>query len=233
MTDAATWLPLTPLERRSLALDALEKVYKGRLADLEDPPNPNLTVTDLLIETFDVVWSSSTATGAAMFLPGQWLDRFDAYRASENDGRIFFAGEHLSFHHAWISGKHLIHSQQYCFAHMYVEPRILLGAAYSALHTAREMYPGKNIQQLTSSERTGLRNDGRTVTQSRSPFTVQSLAKITPAGVPAIQFIPRDPLRLYSRIGKYDYNSGEGLPGSLGQDEHHALGPLVNHLRRY
>ncbi|EIM82561.1 amine oxidase, partial [Stereum hirsutum FP-91666 SS1] len=104
MTDAATWLPLTPLERRSLALDALEKVYKGRLADLEDPPNPNLTVTDLLIETFDVVWSSSTATGAAMFLPGQWLDRFDAYRASENDGRIFFAGEHLSFHHAWISG---------------------------------------------------------------------------------------------------------------------------------
>ncbi|KAI1502605.1 hypothetical protein F5X99DRAFT_407891 [Biscogniauxia marginata] len=90
MTDASNWLPLTPLERRSLALECLAEMYK------------EVNVHDLLIETSDAVWSQSTATGDAMFLPGQFRARFDVARQPERN--VFFAGEHLSYHHTWISG---------------------------------------------------------------------------------------------------------------------------------
>lgn len=104
MTDAASWIPLAPLERRRLALHNLEKIYGGRLGK-SSATGKDTTVAELLIEAFDAVWSSSTATGDAMFLPGQWLDRFDACRIPENNDRVFFAGEHISYHHTWISGK--------------------------------------------------------------------------------------------------------------------------------
>ncbi|THU82925.1 FAD/NAD(P)-binding domain-containing protein [Dendrothele bispora CBS 962.96] len=94
MTDATTWLPLTPIERRQLAINNLEQLYSGLLKKGE--------ITSLLMETSDAIWSQSTATGDAMFLPGQFLNRFDAARKPEDN--IYFAGEHLSFHHTWISG---------------------------------------------------------------------------------------------------------------------------------
>ncbi|KAH9068012.1 hypothetical protein EDB83DRAFT_2506238 [Lactarius deliciosus] len=40
--------------------------------------------------------------GDAMFLPGQFLSRFEAARQPE--GNVYFAGEHLSHHHTWIAG---------------------------------------------------------------------------------------------------------------------------------
>ncbi|KAI9465780.1 hypothetical protein BJY52DRAFT_1220524 [Lactarius psammicola] len=88
MTDATTWLPLTPTERRSLALFCLAEMYND--------------VYDLLIGTSDAVWSTKSATGDAMFLPGQFASRFEPGRKPE--GNIFFAGEHLSRHHTWIAG---------------------------------------------------------------------------------------------------------------------------------
>ncbi|KAI9441304.1 amine oxidase [Lactarius indigo] len=99
MTDATTWLPLTPTERRSLALFCLAEMYNDEV-DPED--HTKIDVYDLLIGTSDAVWSAKTSTGDAMFLPGQFTSRFEPGRKPE--GNIFFAGEHLSRHHTWITG---------------------------------------------------------------------------------------------------------------------------------
>ncbi|KAI1081315.1 hypothetical protein F5B20DRAFT_569735 [Whalleya microplaca] len=118
MTDASNWLPLTPLERRSLALECIARMYENQWDG-----DKKINVYDLLIETSDAVWSASTATGDAMFLPGQFEARFDVARKPE--GNIFFAGEHLSYHHTWISG-----------------------AANSALKVARDMLDNQDLPPL-------------------------------------------------------------------------------------
>ncbi|KAJ7804420.1 hypothetical protein B0H14DRAFT_2884116 [Mycena olivaceomarginata] len=123
MTDATSWTPLTTVERRSLAIQNLEKVYSGCLDAGE-------TIASLLIETADAVWSDLNSTGDSFGLPGQFLDRFDQGRKAE--GNIYFAGEHLSYHHTWISG-----------------------AAESALYVVRDMLNDQTIQPLK--EKTGFR----------------------------------------------------------------------------
>ncbi len=99
MTDADAWLPLTPEERRNLALANLAEIYNG-LVDTKDGSVVN--VYDLIMATSDAVWSARNSTGDAMFLPGQFLSRFEAARQPE--GNVYFAGEHLSHHHTWIAG---------------------------------------------------------------------------------------------------------------------------------
>ena len=99
MTDATTWLPLTPTERRSLALFCLADMYNG---EMDTQTHTKINVYDLLIGTSDAVWSTKSATGDAMFLPGQFKARFEPARKAE--GNIYFAGEHLSRHHTWIAG---------------------------------------------------------------------------------------------------------------------------------
>jgi len=96
MADADVWLPLTPEERRDVALANLAEVYNGQV-DTKD--GSIINVYDLILETSDAVWS---ATGDAKFLPGQFLSRFEAARRPE--GNIYFSGEHLSRHHTWIAG---------------------------------------------------------------------------------------------------------------------------------
>ncbi|ETW83664.1 hypothetical protein HETIRDRAFT_62302 [Heterobasidion irregulare TC 32-1] len=100
MTDASTWLSLTEIERRSLALRCLDEVY------------PDVDVYGQLMETFDIAWAAQNATGDAMFLPGQFHLRFEDARRPE--GNVYFAGEHLSRHHTWIAGALLsaLHSVQ-------------------------------------------------------------------------------------------------------------------------
>jgi monoamine oxidase len=99
MTDADAWLPLTSEERRTLALANLAEIYNG-LRDTRD--GSIINVYDLIISTSDAVWSARNSTGDAMFLPGQFLSRFEAARQPE--GNVYFAGEHLSHHHTWIAG---------------------------------------------------------------------------------------------------------------------------------
>ena len=99
MTDADAWLPLTPTERQTLALANLAEIYNG-LVDTRD--GSIVDVHALLIETSDAVWSARNSTGDAMFLPGQFLSRFEAARSPE--ANVYFAGEHLSHHHTWIAG---------------------------------------------------------------------------------------------------------------------------------
>ena len=99
MTDADAWLPLTSEERRTLALANLAEIYNG-LRDTRD--GSIINVYELIISTSDAVWSARNSTGDAMFLPGQFLSRFEAARQPE--GNVYFAGEHLSHHHTWIAG---------------------------------------------------------------------------------------------------------------------------------
>ncbi|KAI0051530.1 amine oxidase [Auriscalpium vulgare] len=98
MTDAAGWLPLTQDERKNLALRGISQEYQGE----RDVDGSIIDVYDLLIDASDYAWSTDTATGDAMFLPGQFKRDFEVAR--RNEGNIYFAGEHLSRHHTWISG---------------------------------------------------------------------------------------------------------------------------------
>ena len=99
MSDADLWSPLTPDQRRDLALANLAEVYNGKI-DSKD--GSVINVYDLIMATSDTVWSARNCTGDAKFLPGQFLSRFEPARQPE--GNIFFAGEHLSRHHTWIAG---------------------------------------------------------------------------------------------------------------------------------
>ena len=130
MTDASSWLPLTPLERRSLALDGIARMYQNQWDG-----DKKIDVHDLLIETSDAVWSESTATGDAMFLPGQFRTRFDVARQPE--GNVYFAGEHLSYHHTWISG-----------------------AANSALKVVRDMLGKQNLSPLEAQDTSSTKEYG-------------------------------------------------------------------------
>ena len=111
--DAMKWSPLSHSERRRLALKDIATMYR-----MEDR-----CINDLLIETSDKVWSESTATGTTMFLPGQFHTTFN--EAREHEGNIYFAGEHLSYHHSWISG-----------------------AAYSAMKVVRDMLGKQGLSPL-------------------------------------------------------------------------------------
>lgn len=92
MTDASRWQSLSSDERIKLALHDLQRFFADTDVD----------VYKEYIEAFDVHWSCQSATGDAMFLPGQF-SRFHKV-AKRNEGNIYFAGEHLSRHHTWIAG---------------------------------------------------------------------------------------------------------------------------------
>ncbi|TFY66499.1 hypothetical protein EVG20_g4593 [Dentipellis fragilis] len=91
--DARLWLSLSPTERRSQAIRCLSAIFNDR-ADVD--------IARQLIDTFDVVWSSRMASGSTAFLPGQFSRCLPA--AKRPEGNIFFAGEHLSNHHGWVTG---------------------------------------------------------------------------------------------------------------------------------
>ncbi|KAI1109312.1 hypothetical protein F5Y14DRAFT_458285 [Nemania sp. NC0429] len=93
MSDASKWARLSRPERIKICLHDLSKFYADE---------PDVDIYEQYIEAFDVLWSAESAGGDAMFLPGQFSRFFEVARKPE--GRIHFAGEHLSRHHTWIAG---------------------------------------------------------------------------------------------------------------------------------
>ncbi|KAI1066949.1 hypothetical protein LB507_011350, partial [Fusarium sp. FIESC RH6] len=87
MSDAAKWS-----ERVKICLHDLSKYYAG---------DPEIDLYEQYIESFDVLWTNEWCGGDAMYLPGQFSRFHEVAKASE--GQIFFAGEHLSRHHTWVS----------------------------------------------------------------------------------------------------------------------------------
>ena len=92
MSDAAKWSGLPQAERIKICLHDLSKYYDD---------DPEIDVYEQYIEAFDVVWTGEWCGGDAMFLPGQFTRFHNVAKARE--GQIFFAGEHLSRHHTWVS----------------------------------------------------------------------------------------------------------------------------------
>ncbi|KNG86321.1 putative flavin-containing amine oxidase [Aspergillus nomiae NRRL 13137] len=94
MADAARWSAMPFEDRVQLALHDLRTLFAG-----EDEA---LDVYEEFIEAFDISWSCHSSTGGCMYLPGQF-SRFSK-EIGRCEGNIYFAGEHLSLHHAWITG---------------------------------------------------------------------------------------------------------------------------------
>ncbi|KAI9741298.1 MAG: hypothetical protein M1834_003015 [Cirrosporium novae-zelandiae] len=225
MTDAANWLPLTPLERRSLAIHCIAEMYQGQWDD-----DKQINVYDLLIETSDAVWSASTATGDAMFLPGQFSLRFDVARKRE--GNIYFAGEHLSYHHTWISG-----------------------AANSALFVVKDMLDNQSLVPLTKSDNCSPKSAARMVVSTPgingvAPPLISASNDPDPAKV-RFSFKSHNPMFLKDRWGSfqgwhpnprngeprmpgYNNNSPEmeyKFPTHLGMSDESMLGAKIASLK--
>ncbi|KAI0041012.1 hypothetical protein FA95DRAFT_1611342 [Auriscalpium vulgare] len=223
MTDATTWLPLTAIERRSLALHCLAELYNGE----KDKDGSTIDVYDLLIGTSDAVWSTKTATGDAMFLPGQFKTRFEPARRSE--GNIYFAGEHLSRHHTWISG-----------------------ALDSALYTVRQVL-GKTVQPLKA-VRSPFECVGGEPLENFNPVTGEPVHGIPHPGpdwlhpivlgsrdgdnaVPATKFIFKPKDALYGEKSRWGVVEGDTqevnanrFPLDMGGDPLHPLGVELTQL---
>ncbi|TFY77708.1 hypothetical protein EWM64_g6304 [Hericium alpestre] len=158
--DTRLWLPLSPTARRSLALRCLAQLYSDK-ADID--------VYAELIDTFDVVWSERCATGTAAFLPGQFARYLQPAKRAE--GNIFFAGEHLSRRHGWMTG-----------------------ALESALDTVRDLLGSPDLAPLS-------RDDNKTKTDTQSataiaaavPTAEVNFNDIPPVGLP-FEFYPKDPM---------------------------------------
>jgi monoamine oxidase len=99
MTDAARWATRSREDRIDTAVHDLDKFFNAKSgvtgADRVD-------VYGQFIEAFDVHWSEDVSMGDSMYLPGQFSRFFNVAR--QNEGNVYFAGEHLSHHHTWISG---------------------------------------------------------------------------------------------------------------------------------
>ncbi|KAF4178286.1 hypothetical protein CNMCM8694_009218 [Aspergillus lentulus] len=92
MNDAYRMASLPRDQRVSLVLHDLQRFYE----------DTGVSISDEFIDAFDVCWSQESATGDAMFLPGQFSRFYESSRRAE--GSVYFVGEHLSRHHTWIAG---------------------------------------------------------------------------------------------------------------------------------
>lgn len=91
MSDAAKWAGLSKTERIKVCLHDLARFYADE---------PEVDIYEQYIEAFDIMWTAEYAGGDAQFLPGQFTRFYEIARKPE--GRIYFAGEHLSKHHTWV-----------------------------------------------------------------------------------------------------------------------------------
>ncbi|KAI0300499.1 flavin-containing amine oxidoreductase-domain containing protein [Multifurca ochricompacta] len=214
MTDATTWLPLMPTERRSLALFCLAQMYNG---EVDTRTKTKIDVYDLLIGTSDAVWSTKTATGDAMFLPGQFASRFEAARQPEDN--IYFAGEHLSYHHTWIAGA--LESGHKAVCDMIGKVSPLKGL----LRTGHpEQYP-HHIPKLDPTlppEEAELDYGAPLLLGSRGDEATPDVE---------YQFSPHEPLfKFNDGWAKSDHDSAAKFPLDLGGDPRHAIGVEITHL---
>ena len=92
MNDAYRMASIPRQQRICLVLHDLQRFYADTTVDIHEQ----------FLDAFDMCWSQESATGDAMFLPGQFKRFHDISRRPE--GNIYFAGEHLSRHHTWIAG---------------------------------------------------------------------------------------------------------------------------------
>lgn len=91
MSDALAHANLTADQRVRLALSDITRLYEGEV-----------DVHEEFMEAKDICWAEQWAGGDTMYLPGQYSALHDALVSPER--KVYFAGEHASFQHTWISG---------------------------------------------------------------------------------------------------------------------------------
>ena len=90
-TDALNMVPASDEEKKSRALQDLQKLY------------PKVDIANEFTGEYrSVHWTAEWSMGIADFLPGQFKELFPYLQQSE--GNIHFAGEHISMRHGWIVG---------------------------------------------------------------------------------------------------------------------------------
>ena len=221
MTDATTWLPLTPTERRSLALFCLADMYNDKVDPLFDK---KIDVYDLLIGTADAVWSTKSATGDAMFLPGQFAARFEPARQPEGepDKTIFFAGEHLSRHHTWITGA--LESGHKAVCQMIGEVPPLKGPILPANVKG---YP-EHLQHIDPTKKGPLTEDE---VKHGVPILLGSRGDQSATPRVEYEFTPNEPL--FRSGNGWSVNKGSSIPKfplHLGGDVRHSIGVELTSL---
>ena len=209
MTDATTWLPLSCTERRSLALFCLSRMYDGEEDSVTGVP---VDVHDLLIGTADAVWSARTSTGDAMFLPGQWLSRFEPARRPEGD--VFFAGEHLSHRHTWIAGA--CESAHKAVCDMIGEVPPLKPKSFFFLGHDQEPFGHGRLSPTAPPTEEELDHGAPLMLGSRGDDVTPKMP---------YQFTPREPLFMFERgWTKSNQNSAAAFPLHLGGDSGCTIG---------
>ena len=88
--DAQRWGSLTPEERIEQAIEDVAKIHPQILTEYEAGASK--------------VWHDDEYAGGAfaLFEPGQFTRLYKAI--CQNEGRVYFAGEHASVYHRWIQG---------------------------------------------------------------------------------------------------------------------------------
>ena len=140
MSDAAKWAGLSRSDRIKICLHDLSKYFADE---------PEIDVYEQFIEAFDVMWTAESCGGDAMFLPGQFSRFFEV--AKKREGKIYFAGEHLSKHHTWVSFR------TPCFSSTLTstDKEQIAGAVDSSLQTTAELLdrptqgePSRNLKDV-------------------------------------------------------------------------------------
>lgn len=90
-TDALSILPASDEQRKNIALRDLKLLY------------PKVDIAEQFTGKYKSVhWAADWSSGVADFLPGQFKQLYPSLQ--ENEGNIYFAGEHISMRHGWIAG---------------------------------------------------------------------------------------------------------------------------------
>ena len=102
MTDSNHWLTKSLPDKIITALHNLQELYPDvdiaeEYAGGTDPSKQSYTD-----EAFPVEWAAKQVLGVSLYYPGQFTSLYPVMKQSQ--GNIYFAGEHLSIHRAWIAG---------------------------------------------------------------------------------------------------------------------------------
>lgn len=102
MTDSDHWLPISKLDKIKMALANLQELYPEVNIAKEYNGGIGEGTGKYLGEAFPIEWAVQWPLGDATFYPSQFSYLFPVMQQPQ--GKIYFAGEHLSVYHTWILG---------------------------------------------------------------------------------------------------------------------------------
>ena len=102
ITDSDHWLQKSSTEKIKLALHNLQELYPDVDIAEEYAGGTDPSKESYADEAFPVQWEAKQPLGVSHYYPGQFTSLYPVVKQSQ--GRIYFAGEHLSVHRSWVFG---------------------------------------------------------------------------------------------------------------------------------